>query len=1189
MSEPKMDAFHEFLNKRFDYENKEDFEPSEIKADYFESRTRAILEALCGRSHKQDALYEDHLREKKIGLVTVRRAFNRDSILLKPVATFPNSFLATAHEFARQIVPQTFANYREALERIPKEDQYTPLDDKEDSVSFSAVYTTRGGLTPNKSKSKLFRDRIDVAFERLREREPFKTAKESTCFFSVKARLYEEGGQIIGLRIAQIAAIYFIGKKTISWDQGEAAHQLCLSMFDEHDRIRELEENFFILEGHKLTASLQPLFLNDKIAPADKIAFAVEKLKRLLTRHFHSLYPVPIPVDHDTSVYFVSLAYEVPDSNKNEEVIPSFQVYPHVYRRSLAYGAFLIGHPSRPAISKYLLRKYLRSKKTENCQPLKFLVGAKNCDKKQPNPAKIHNCFMKQLFREVDGILAKAVKDAREGIRFLKDGPSDQVYLSKVDQDEPDPVWEALNVDVGSRSLPSGKREDEETTVGETKSILAYVIEGHDVARHKKVVYRQLPRAILAIESTHSEMLSEKERDSMRQVAKSFSHLVRHIFHDNTLLDYRRQLSTAYEDYANPTEQKPDHLGERFLLSAMSIDVRLLEEIMEAAKDDSGFNGYLIKIHGIYESVFEGTAYDDQAMTGEDVVEERIDTRFERAVSYIKENGHPTVEEVEFLEACPRNFAWAGYAPSLAQALGDRADHKPPRFKLMTPGFSASGLYMAVVEDEIRQVAKLSRVDKLMKERENYRQHVRYKVLVAARSPAKAFAFDSTGSDGKNAGNDNKMETYEPGEGYTEKCYGVLVADLASSKRLDPEGKDPGSVPGNEKETEVATFLDRVIEVVKTENRKTFGEVVQSIRALFENNFGHWFSTTTQDECLPLPILRAGFRLDYEKLHKQKKPKGPPAVEATTLTFKRLTQGDKESTVFHEQDTFPLEFNEAEREDKNLESACIAPNQIAYFCCFRSNLGRPLNAKEKEKLISIAHRDLNAQNLVWAGPIQSFIMIDFEHTGIGYWGMDQARLAVNTVVDFLSKSTEPDESYNPFSEVSNAANFLVDAWYSFESANAWDAYWVKDLGDTPLCSTPPEKGKKLAGIVRLVIWLIWQNVQSFRDRNFLEVYQLELGYAVVKEYEYSMINVRRARLNNDQRKAVRKAMLDKGDDLEKLLESVHNALFGESNASDKRLRLDPRLGFQFAAVSRFLVSRWILKKLVENGNDRSPS
>jgi len=1201
-----MDAFDYFLNERLEKRAASEEELLNIKATYFEVRTRGIVEALIGDANASLS-FNKFLKASQVGIVTVRRAFNRDSILLKPVATFPTNLLHIAHDFAKQLTPQTFQSCAESLEGIAEQTIDQSLGNS-DSVYFSAVYKTRGGTSSAKRKSGKFSDRIDVAFERLRSSKPKSFVTGATCFFSVRALPYKDSktGELLGYRIAQIVAIYFAHGVEIDSDNRKIAHNLCRSMFEEHDRIRELEENLFVLEGHELTASLQPLFLDADIAPADKIAFAVEKLKLFLKRHLHSHYPDPKPEEHDTRVFFVSLSYEVPDRDQKEEVVPTFQVYPHAYRRELAFGSFLIGHPTRPAISKYLLRKYLSQEQTKMGAELKFLIGAQNFDPEKPQPAKIHEDFRRHLFKQVDKVVAKAQKDKREGIEFLVNGEADQVYLSKANGDEDDAVWKELNVNVGAGGAKTDK-QDETPVVRPNKSILAFVIEGHDIGKQGNaeaaVTYKQLPRAILAVESTHEEMLSEKERNSMRKVARSISHLVRHVFHDNTLLDYRRQLSVAYEDYV-PHQSGDDDasLGERLILSAMSIDVSLLEDIQRDAEVNGFKRAVTDEIKRIYDDVFSGTAIDDEIISRDELVKERIEQRFERAVSYLMDNGVPSQEAVDFLEACPRNFAWAGYAPSLAQALGDRADHKPPRFTLMSPGFSASGLYMAVVKGEIRQVAKLSRVDKLMKERENYRQHVRYKVLVAARSPVNAFAFDSKGVNGKEAG-ESEAETFCPDKDYAKECYGVLVADLASSKKLDPKKIDnthqrlDGDVP------EVATFLDRVVEVIDADEEQPFMEVVQSLRALFENNFGHWVSTEVQGDNKVILQLREAFRLDYEnklddrlieeyelrlanlkrsqEIPEEHKPvSGRKDREWTELAFKRLGEGADLSLVEYERGLFPLEFTEADRKNHGNKRMCVLPKEIATFCCDRLVSKRGLNGPEKQKLLSISHRDLNAQNIVWAGPIQSFMMIDFEHTGKGYWGMDQARLAANTVVDFLSKSTEPGEVGLHFSEVANAAGFLVTAWKSLGSSRLWRKEWGDDPSEIPPCAKQPEKGQKLTCIVRLAIWLMWQKVPEFRDNNLLDLYQLELGYAVVKEYEYGMVNVRRAKLKKSQVKAVQQVIHADDSDLESTLVKVHEALLPEETAHGVHHVSDPRLAFQFAAVSRFLVARWILRQII---------
>ena len=124
-------------------------------------------------------------------------------------------------------------------------------------------------------------------------------------------------------------------------------------------------------------------------------------------------------------------------------------------------------------------------------------------------------------------------------------------------------------------------------------------------------------------------------------------------------------------------------------------------------------------------------------------------------------------------------------------------------------------------------------------------------------------------------------------------------------------------------------------------------------------------------------------------------------------------------------------------------------------------------------------------------------------------------------------------------------------------------------------------------IVALTIGLTWQHEEKFRKANLLDLYRMELGYAVVKEYEYGMVNVRRAKLKKDQIELVKAAILTSGRDLKDTLTKTHESLFGEIS-EDFDFAPDPRVFFQFGAISRFIVARWILKEIMGHVAKRSP-
>lgn len=1191
-----MDAFDKLIKLRLRFRGQDPSVLSDFKQDFYRDRIAEILGVVLPNSADhisslEKAEFDRTIGELGVKIATLRTAFNPDSKLLKPVATFPMEQLELAEGLAYQHSPQEFSGRFDALDGIPNR---WPIDSPEvidngRAIHFTAAHKTNGD-PPAALEGNNFSNRIDIAFEDMREKSKGDLGESSICLFSVIAR--QKKTKVTSARetakekkiendtflISQILAIYVDADTELTTTQISAVHKLSRELFDESDQIRQIDDELFELEGHELTSRLQPLFLDEKIAPADKISFAIESLKNLVNRHLSSHFPCTEKNKPDPQVYFVSLAYEILNKDNPSHLLPTFQVYPHTYRKQYPFGSFIIGHPKKSSVSKYLLRNYFRwhqhNLEEGHDQAREFIVAPSGLYSDQPTPVSIQNEFMLDLLDEADEAIESSTRqDELTSIR-------DMIFLSKeLNRDGrelvEDPVWDYLNVNVRTAKNPTELHDESEqvwTVSRGNNSIIAYVVEGHDfqkrLASGEEKVFRQLPRAILAIEGNQHELLSDRERKSLRVVAVAFSHLVRHLFHENSLLDYRPQLSRAYDEYADTigTAQGKD-LATRFILASMSVDVALLKLIQKAARDTKAISKDTCdKVDEIYQEVFSGTEIDDEKVKEAEIVKDRISQRFRGAIKFVQNQNPSTLtpDVIDFIEACPRNFAWAGYAPSLAQALGDRADHKPPKFELMSPGYSASGLYMALVESEIRQVAKLSSVSKLRQERDNYRQYVRYKVLAAARTPVNAFAFDSTGEDGKKSFLKGDGTDFRPDLNYEDRCYGVLVSDLASARKLEPKGS------GDAASDKVETFLGKLCAVIQEEDRTQVSLIVDAIKNFFGDNLGHWYSTPTADDLrdkTTIGILHDGFRLNYEEKERKHRDRvGDKVHESARLPtrdnwveeiFSRLISGDSQSDVSYE--SSPFHFSQH----------ALDVEKIAALHGHRYGNKIPFTAVDgSSDLLSVAHRDLNARNLVWAGPIKNLVMIDFEHVGIGFWGMDQARLALSTVVEFLSE-VEFDNLEAPTREilaVENAAQFLIDLWDTYNTAKLtkkgphFPNDWQSNLEQS------------LRGVIIHIVRTSWSLDPRAMDKKYFGIFRACLGFAAIKEYEYGLINLRRETLNSGELAAV-DSLLEKGGTLKKKLKSLYS-----SGAFD---RDNTQAVQRLAAVSRFVISSHILGEVLK--------
>lgn len=1165
-----MDAFDSFLKQRIEKRRKSADVLADLKKTYFQARMIEVLKELYPKeqhlslhaieNNLDQEDFFDLLKDLGISIITIRTAFNKDSKLLKPIATFPEQKLKITEKLAFQHTPQKFKKIKEALEGIHH--NYSPQSDEVNSngsIHFSSCYKTDGNYKKyRKNKKNRFDYRIDKAYSMMKDNDN-NLSSQSMCFFSVKAKPINKRK----FRISQIIAIYNDASIDITNTQLEKAHYICQTIFEEIDQIKLIDNELFELEGHELTSMLQPLFLDENIAPADKISFSIERLKSLLKRHLKSHYPSTS--DIITDIYFVALAYEV-DEEKPEVLTPRFQVYPHIYRAEFPYGSFIIGHPKRPSVAKYLLRNYFNSYKKDS--KFSFVVG-QTVHGLDPS-IRFSDDFMTDMFKTVD------TKIKEVDLRKLLEN-KDQIFISKLSNSrkKTDFLWKNLNVDV---QKGASKRTSEKNN-----SILAYVIEGHNIDQHRLTGnphnYKQLPRAILAIEGTQPEFLSNQERKSLRIVVEAFSHMVRHVFHANTLLDYRPQLSSAYKNYSHTIiGESEKSLANRFILSSMSIDVLLFSSILDHAEEIKEYEStLLIELRNIQSEVFIGTELKDEQVNNSEIVKDRLNQRFTKAVKFIQSKGNtPSEKAVHFIDACPRNFAWAGYTPSLAQALGDRADHSPPKFELMTAGFSAAGLYMALVRSEIRQVAKLSSVKKLKRERNNYKKYVRYKVLAAARSPSNAFAFDSTGQHGQLCGVEGNefIET----SSYEEKCYGVLVSDLASARELEPKIINGHENPNDEK---VNTFLDKVAiaieetedvtEEAKERSKKTSDQIIESIISLFGNNLGHWYSTPIPSNDLKgkttRGILLDGYRLNYkEKIKNDKLTVEEQGKEESMIVFSRLLNGHKDTLICNQEEVFPF------------KKYSLEPEDISAFINYKYRAPGPIELlyeKDSIELLSIAHRDLNARNLVWAGPIQSLMMIDFEHVGLGFWGMDQARLAVSTVVDILSiigiKRTKNGGFDKRASSLEKAANFIISQWSLYGSQTEADMLKSKNIFTTTYKEITEDF---LKGVIQHIIRETWRaKPEILLKESHFGIFQACLGYAIVKEYEYSIINVRRLNLEDDQISFVNRMFKYHKTLKEQLIHLYESEYFHSST---------PQAQNELAAISKYVLAYYILKNIFKD-------
>ena len=1085
------DSFISYIQDRF---GKAQFDPPEIR----EAR-KAYIE---GRINKIKEILGD--RERKFKLVTIRQTDCDDSLYLRQVYTYPDSEIGNIEEWSRKRSYQC-REIKSAIEGIKEdclEKDFGDEDKELDSYFFTALHIL-GTVNINDPELQLHNDsfmrRIEVLYKELKGHTDY---SNQVCLFSVQLHKPDDGSDIY--RISRIFAAYFDFEEDVGSCRAHLnqLHDEIRKLFSELDAIRTMESNLFKAQGMAFVAELNQIFLNPSLAPADKISFMLERLKMLLDNHVKQHFIGAQYDENAIDIYYVALTYEQSETKENH-LTPLFQIYPHCYRKSYPLAAYRIAHQDFPSMVKYLLRHYFQ---VNIGQPdgYELVMGKSAVDNFKSDLGQsaisIDSNFIEKIFKEVDtehdqyDVANKIFQNHHDqlfvrrpvsnghGVGAANDSLAGH-YHHRIGQIS-EKLWNKLNLDVKTK-------HDNDTDVF-TNSMMAFVIEGHKLGINvgSKKLCKQLPRAVLAIESKYYDAFTYSERKTMREVVIFISTLVRSIFHENSLLNYRRKLSDAYKKYvptgySNATDAGyKQELMARLLLASMAIDVKIARIILESIECYSTaskplrdfFSPRHIKIFKKYfQEVLDNTEIDDEDVKSSKIVNDRIFSRLYNATAYIsRRDVHDeyislAVQELEvfigLIEAMPNNFAWAGYAPSIAEAFGDRSEKTTPSFGLMTPGFSGSHLYMAIVKGEIQQVAKLSSLRDLEKELKKYREFVRYRLLLAARTPSNGMAFDSTGDFGR--GTYSIMPSSLPSD-YSHRTYGVLISDLVSAFS-GADAKDQI----NQSQT-VETLINHVFKVLMSERRSDLkvssSKICISLKNLFSKSLTLWRKVDVPQKVgLPQPIAK--IVVDTLRL----KPS-----DKVRAHYEELIKGNKASPLSYLKSNFYLECIDID--------SMIAPYDLPIV------IDNPDHEQYKNYIV---HGDLNARNVIWAAAIDHYVLIDFEHTTYGIWGSDQLRLIVNLLVDLPSELTRDylfSEDSNLhrdklFREISLGVDWLLRSFTTIVSANH-----VSDAKLIPI----------LNAVLKTIA--VRSKLGLSDEQKSLQAYILSL--TILKELEYSILSVK---------------------------------------------------------------------------------
>ena len=1052
------------------------------------------------------------LGSKKCCLVTVRSEFRKTQEYLRPDYSFPEqlSQLLDQPEFqkpfafqynpigdapfssdllvnpaATELLPETFV----ALHKVAKFEPQDPREERSDTLRF-------------------FEARINSFWNQLSDCDEEAVTAAYIDPESVSEEY--EGAQLYCIFAAQntaqspmelvpkhIAAVYFIAERGL-YDEFSSSSlkdevlELASQLFEGIALIEKIDSALFQLEGLQVVADLLPRFSDGELAPADKIAIGLDTLSELLSRHI-----VGRTVEGNApQIFYMSCAFE---KTSEDCFFPRLSLYPLVHRRDYRLAATQVAHQSIASASKLLLWKYL----TSSCHKVRF-----------------GRSFEQQVTidtRFTDVLNPKSLGTAPfdKWLNFAwkdKIGQADIIHMVQHDtrfsfpEDRTGP-WEAYN-----------KPADPSNT---NRSILAYIVESEPRGTEDETPIYGLPRGIIAIESEHVAAFSDADVDGLKTVLSGFASLIRTVTHQNSPIDYTPQLKDAFEEFI-PADRTIDDLDEATMLSLVFLAHTLdaeeaaaicgeLRDIEEEYNDD--FEGLLGQSYGlgllslsIVEKIVGLLEPKPDKKLKEREANKHIDKRVRAIQGFIRDlpDADGLNEAVRFLEACSENFLWANYKYSFGQALGDRIHRDIPDFHFMRPGYSASQMFMAVVENELKQVVKLSSKTKLDRERDRYLEFVRYRVVNAARIPVTAYAFDSDGQRGRDTkrltkGEIDKQQYREP--------YGVLVSDLVFAK-------DPNN-------TTVSTLISTVVDYFNARSLETprfsdpdLEEIETKLVGLFSDSLGLW-KIPTDD-------------IQSTKLH-----------EAARLSF-RLP---KICLNFDEPEPSDLNSNDPEvsRAAERRLHLYETYKQFEVFCSNSGHLSDSLKSKwgaerlaaraKQNRILTnltqISHGDLNARNLAWADGLKSFFLIDFEHVGNSLAGTDQCRLAVNLLTDLFGSyldtldadGPQPDgQDDNAISKITTEIdNVLLNLPVLTHALARGGKTRVDDIIDNrTLSEYTLDSGEELWWLISSILRSLPITRES-DDKEYAQTSNLLWSYCLfcscLKEYEYSLRNISEQDLN----------------------------------------------------------------------------
>ena len=835
----------------------------------------------------------------------------------------------------------------------------------------------------------------------------------------------------------RFAAIYFVPKgdqtptKLRGGDFSRQVEQAFIALFDAIDEARSKQATHFKLSSLDLVTRLIPIFQDQQKAPADKIAYMMGEIQKLLQRErvgkeVFGIRKKPPPAPR---VYFVSTTFERPGSNDIVTYTPRFRLYPNIIAENNILSSFVIAHEDSVCGIKFGLARYWR--KGPHILPRK---GAKQ-------KVRLNGTWQQDYTTPIRQYDSPQSDDVR----------ADRIYLSSVKQPA---LWENLE-----RSEANQKNEP--------NSILSFIIEGDlymppiardsgelddDQNTNDKLEFdpegkeiRYLPKGILVFESTIADAFSDQEVEILNQLAVRVAPLIRSLTPAGGPIEYERALQQTY------TEDVQDTNHGRLLYEIIRVDADMWYKIIDHLVSSKGDR---FAFHGFSADELKKLIEYNQPML-ERVVNREIATPVDASENLKPRRGYFLKHEgtlcrkyaklargdgirrlEKLMDACPANFVWASYTRSIARAMAERPLERDPGLtRVNTKSFSAFDLLIASVSGELRQVIKLSSKPKLEQERRNYRHFVRYRLPIAARLPHSGYAFDSNGESGLEASTGDQPDF----DSDHSRSYGALVSDLIDGRR---------SAAGNVASTpKPSTFLRKCAEIVKARDAddkaltSDTSDVLEALKFHFGLNVVHWKGVSPDRATSFYQAGKSGAVLkseiekhlkvykdkerttDFEKLIPKRFGSVPEIIRLLqSIEAWHVDQKTKRSEFKQVSFTYPIDYRTEESFFKgiqdNLNAASLAPfDEFVYH-------------------LRIVHGDMNGRNLAWSEPIKRFVPLDFEFVNFGFDGLDQAQLILSTICDLYGEVTgleKPNAFYSQAELYRDTRQTLDDLCHLFDA------------------------------------------------------------------------------------------------------------------------------------------------------------